>query len=148
MYTRMNPGDEHGTPAALSNMEKGDLGTARQRDREGSESPRGPGKNHTLRTHPTDRRKSRKDLTMACKVRVNRHGRLLYRIHWSGFIPVTGKEETREGSTFKDTPANRKIMEAQATLIDRDIKAGTFDYLKWFPNGNVAKYFREEKSRG
>jgi len=34
---------------------------------------------------------------------------------------------------------NRKLVEAKAVLIGREIKTGVFDYLKWFPEGNRAE---------
>ena len=33
----------------------------------------------------------------------------------------------------------RKLVEAKAVLIGREIKTGMFDYLKWFPEGNRAE---------
>ena len=36
-------------------------------------------------------------------------------------------------------------MEAKAVLIGREIKKGTFDYLKWFPEGNRAEQFRPKE---
>jgi integrase len=43
---------------------------------------------------------------------------------------------------------NRQLWEAQALLISKDIQAGTFDYLKWFPQGNKANLFVQEKEKG
>ena len=40
----------------------------------------------------------------------------------------------REQTLLKDTPENRKKLEPYATQIDREIKAGTFQYEKYFPN--------------
>jgi integrase len=39
---------------------------------------------------------------------------------------------------FRD---NRAIVEKQAAVIGAEIRAGIFDYLAWFPNGNRAKDF-------
>ena len=72
---------------------------------------------------------------MACKVKVNRHGFLAYRLYWKGM-------ESWEGSGLKDTLRNRKRLEARAELINEQMEAGTFDYLKWFPEGNKAEHFR------
>jgi hypothetical protein len=41
------------------------------------------------------------------------------------------------------SPPNRKIAEAQAVLIDHEIEHGTFDYLRWFPQGNKAEHFKQ-----
>lgn len=73
---------------------------------------------------------------MSCTVRTNRHGNLLLRIYWNSM-------ESWEGTRHKDTPANRKLLEARALLISKEIQDGTFDYLKWFPEGNKAKLLRE-----
>lgn len=40
---------------------------------------------------------------------------------------------------------NRRLVEAKAVLIGREIKKGTFDYLKWFPEGNRAEQFRPKE---
>ena len=68
---------------------------------------------------------------MACKVKVNRHGFLAFRLYWDG-------HESWEGTGLRDTPKNRQRMEARAVLISEEIEQGTFDYLKWFPEGNKA----------
>ena len=49
--------------------------------------------------------------------------------------------ESTEGTKLKDTPQNRKRLEARAQLMSEEIAAGTFDYLKWFPYGNKADQF-------
>jgi hypothetical protein len=73
---------------------------------------------------------------MACTVDTNRHKRFLrYKLYWNGM-------ESTEGTKLKDTPQNRKRLEARAQLISEEMEAGTFDYLKWFPNGNKADHFR------
>ena len=72
---------------------------------------------------------------MACKVKVNRHGHLAFRFYWNG-------REFWQGTDWKDTPKNRTKAEGKAVEITEEIKAGTFNYLKWFPNGNKADDFR------
>jgi integrase len=72
---------------------------------------------------------------MACKVQVNRHGHLAFRLYWDGI-------ESWEGTGLKDTSKNRQRMEARAVLMSEEIERGEFDYLKWFPNGNKAEEFR------
>jgi integrase len=74
---------------------------------------------------------------MACKVKVNRHGFLAFRLYWD-------RNESWEGTEWKDTPKNRTRAEARAVLISEQIDNGTFDYLKWFPDGNKACLFRGE----
>ena len=71
---------------------------------------------------------------MACVVKVNRHGYLAYRLYWNGM-------ESHEGTRLRDTPANRAKIEARACGISDEMKAGTFDYLRWFPHGNKAGHF-------
>jgi integrase len=72
---------------------------------------------------------------MACTVKVNRHGRLAFRLYWSGL-------ESWEGTQWKDTPKNRERALARALLMSEEIEQGTFEYLKWFPEGNRAHQFR------
>ena len=44
---------------------------------------------------------------MACKVKVNRHGFLAFRLYWNG-------TESWEGTGLKDNAKNRKRVEARA----------------------------------
>jgi len=78
---------------------------------------------------------------MACRVKNNGHGHLAFRI----YSPALPPDGAWEGTDLADTPDNRKLAEAQAVLISREIKKGTFDYLKWFPNGNKAHLFRPQE---
>jgi len=75
---------------------------------------------------------------MACKVKVNRHGLLALRLYWDG-------RESWEGTGLKDTPRNRERMQARAVLISEEMERGTFDYLKWFPEGNRAAQLRPKQ---
>src|SRR5262245_38869026 len=68
---------------------------------------------------------------MACKVKVNRHRYLAFRLYWNGI-------KAWEGTGLKDNSKNRQRVEARAVLISEEMERGTFDYLKWFPNGNKA----------
>jgi len=72
---------------------------------------------------------------MACKVKTNRHGFLAFRFYWNG-------GEFWQGTGWRDTPKNRAKAEGKALEITDEIKAGTFSYLKWFPEGNKADEFR------
>jgi integrase len=74
---------------------------------------------------------------MACRVKVNRHAFLAFRLFWN-------RIRSWEGTGLKDTPEHRKLVEAQAILISQEIEHGTFDYLKWFPHGNKAHLFRPQ----
>jgi integrase len=77
---------------------------------------------------------------MACQVRVNRHGNLCLRLYWQG--RDWQEQVTNRGRPARDNPANRKRIEARAELINEEMAAAAFDYLKWFPNGNRAHEFR------
>ncbi len=46
-----------------------------------------------------------------------------------------------EATALRDNPENRERMQRQAELIGAEIRAGQFDYLKWFPYGNRAADF-------
>ena len=72
---------------------------------------------------------------MACKVKVNQHGFLAFRLYWNC-------HESWEGTEWRDTPKNRERAEARAVLISEQMDNGSFDYLKWFPEGNKAHLFR------
>jgi hypothetical protein len=74
---------------------------------------------------------------MGCSVRTNRHGYLAFRLHFHGM-------ESHEGTKFKDTPENRRKVEARVRVIDQEIRDGVFDYLRWFPTGNLAARFHRD----
>ncbi len=73
---------------------------------------------------------------MGCTVKRNRHGYLAFRWYRDG-------TESLEGTKLKDTPENRRKVEAIARVIDQEMRDGTFDYLRWFPEGNLAAKFRK-----
>lgn len=77
---------------------------------------------------------------MPCTVRATRHGYLAYRLRWRGLPGYEAQERT--GLT--DTAANRKKLEARARVISDEMKAGTFDYLRWFPEGSSATELRSK----
>src|SRR5215472_7162951 len=72
---------------------------------------------------------------MACKVKVNQHGYLAFRLYWND-------REDWQGTDWKNTEKNRIKAHGRALEISEQMKAGTFNYLKWFPNGNRAHEFR------
>jgi hypothetical protein len=72
---------------------------------------------------------------MSCKVKVNRTV-----ISPFGFIGT--RRESWEGTGLKDNARNRQRAEVRAVLISEEMERGTFDYLKWFPEGNKADEFR------
>jgi integrase len=77
---------------------------------------------------------------MACKVKVNRHGFLAFRLYWNAL-------KLWEGTRLKDTPKNRQRMEARAVLISEEMERGQVDYLRWFPEGNSADRFRPKDQK-
>jgi integrase len=77
---------------------------------------------------------------MSCFVRTNRHGNLCLRPFWQG--DEWQERVNKRGKPVKDTPANRERAELRAKIISEEMEAGTFDYLRWFPNGNRAAEFR------
>ena len=79
---------------------------------------------------------------MGCRIKRNRHGYLAFRLIGQG-IPGG---RSWEGIALKDIPENRRLAEAKATLIDAEMKDGSFNYLQWFPHGNRAGYFDGQKT--
>jgi len=75
---------------------------------------------------------------MGCTIGKNRHGNLYFRLYHEG-------EEWPEAirPPLKDTEENRRRAEQRSRVIDAEIKAGMFDYLRWFPLGNRAGKFRK-----
>jgi hypothetical protein len=56
-----------------------------------------------------------KEITlMACKVKVNRHGYLAFRLYWNGL-------ESWEGTGWKNSPKNRERAEARALIMTEAI---------------------------
>jgi len=76
---------------------------------------------------------------VSCIIKTNRVGNLAYQLFFN-------RIRTWEGTKLKDTEENRRLLEAHAVLISHEIKKGTFDYLKWFPNGNRAHLFQAKQS--
>jgi len=74
------------------------------------------------------------------RIRANQHGHLAIRLRFDG-------RQSHEGTKLKDTPENRLRVEERARVIDRKIRDGTFEYLHWFPDGNLAAVFRKEEVR-
>jgi Arm DNA-binding domain len=75
----------------------------------------------------------------ACFVETTRAGRLRFRFRWK--LPNGRRRFFAEATILSDTSHNRRLAEKEAALIGAEIRAGVFDYLKWFPNGNRANDF-------
>jgi integrase len=69
---------------------------------------------------------------MAFRIGKTRHGNLVLR----GDLD---KEQFWEGTGLKDTPENRQALEKKCLVINYEIAHGTFDYERWFPQGNRSK---------
>lgn len=75
---------------------------------------------------------------MPCTIRTTRRGYLAYRLRWRSLPGYEAQERTG----LKDTVPNRKKLEARARVISDEMAAGTFDYLRWFPQGSKAQELR------
>ena len=76
---------------------------------------------------------------MACRVHVNQHGNLYFRLDSKG-------RGWQEATPWKDQPKSRIKAEAKAVLISDEMRAKTFDYPHWFPDGNRIDEFRPKQS--
>jgi integrase len=81
----------------------------------------------------------RKKKRQACSVEVTASG--LLRFRFRARMPSGAERKFAEATALRDTPQNRDRVQRQAQLIGAEIRAGAFDYLKWFPNGNRASEF-------
>ena len=59
-----------------------------------------------------------------------KNGKLYVDFRWQG-------RRRREYTALKDTDSNRKRLDKVAKSIERDIKAGRFDYAKYFPESSA-----------
>jgi len=71
---------------------------------------------------------------VGCKVRTTSSGYLAYRLR-SKLVPGY---QSQERTGLRDTPTNRKRLDARARVIADEMAAGSFDYVRWFPNGSKA----------
>lgn len=81
----------------------------------------------------------RKVRRQACAVEVTPGG--LLRFRFRAKMPGGAMSRFAEATALRDTPQNRDRVSRQAELIGAEIRAGQFDYLKWFPHGNRASEF-------
>jgi len=80
-------------------------------------------------------RRSRRAPRQGCWVEPTRGGLLRFRFRWR----MPGESDLRkfaETTELRDTPENRALLGKQAAIIGAEIRAGTFDYARWFPGGN------------
>ena len=64
------------------------------------------------------------------------------------FLTAAEGLESHEGTALKDTKENRPKVERRAQIITDEMEEGTFDYLRWFPEGNLATRFRGREGTG
>ena len=88
----------------------------------------------------------RKIRYQACSVEVTSAGLLRFRFRWK--TPDGVARRFAEATALRDTRQNRRRVERQAELMGAEIRAGAFNYLTWFPNGNrAAEYLAAPGSR-
>ena len=75
----------------------------------------------------------------SCVVQTTSAGLLRFRFRWK--TPDGCARKFAEATALRDTAEDRQRVERQAEVIGAEIRAGTFDYLKWFPNGNRTAEF-------
>ena len=54
----------------------------------------------------------------------------------------------REQTLMPDTPENRAALEARLVVIEAEIKAGTFDYGRYFPDSLRTRRFGHDRVDG
>jgi integrase len=79
-------------------------------------------------------------MRVGCKVKRNQHRNLALRLFFNGLRSWEGIRG------LKDTPENRRFLEAKALIISREMRERTFDYCRWFPDGNLAHLFKRLKA--
>src|SRR5437879_1558820 len=79
----------------------------------------------------------------ACVVQTTPAGLLRFRFRWK--LPNGAVQKFAEATALNDTPENRQRVERQAEMIGAEIRAGAFDYLRWFPNGNRAAQYQADR---
>ena len=84
------------------------------------------------------RRRARRQ---GCWIERTSGGFLRLRFRWR-LTAETGLHKFSETTDLPDTPENRFLLAKRASVIGAEIGAGTFDYLRWFPNGSKAAYFK------
>jgi Arm DNA-binding domain len=79
-------------------------------------------------------------MPVGCIVKTNQNGNLALRLFFKGLRSWEGIR------ALKDTPENRDFLRAKAKVISREIREGKFDYLRWFPDGNLAHLFQRNEA--
>jgi len=79
-------------------------------------------------------------MSVGCIVKTNQNGNLALRLFFNGLRSWEGIRG------LKDTPENRDFLKAKAKVISREIREKKFDYLRWFPDGNLAHLFKRDNA--
>src|SRR5216684_3167789 len=83
--------------------------------------------------------RKRKVRRQACSIEITSTGLLRFRFRWK--TPDGAVKKFAEATALRESPENLARVKRQAELVGAEIRAGTFDYLKWFPHGNRAAEF-------
>lgn len=65
----------------------------------------------------------------------------LLRFRFRSAMPDGRRRRFTEATLLPDTPENRVLAGRQAAVIAAELRAGTFNYLRWFASGNCAAAF-------
>ena len=76
---------------------------------------------------------------------VRARGKILY-INFRCYLPGGRRVRCDESTGLTDNKKNRKAVEAKDRAIKYHLRAGTFDYLTYFPDGSKAKFFKRPTS--
>jgi integrase len=68
---------------------------------------------------------------MSCRV-IRKRNQLVYRLYFDN-------RQHEQTTAWRDTASNRKIADGRAQEMSNEIKAGSFKYEEWFPNGRLTK---------
>jgi integrase len=81
--------------------------------------------------------RKRRACRQGCWIESTRGGLLRFRFRWQmpGELHFRKCSETTE---LRDTAENRTLLGRQAAILGAEIRAGTFDYSRWFPSGKHA----------
>ncbi len=82
---------------------------------------------------------------VGCSVGATSGGKLRLRFR----APCPGRGDAylyAETTALDDTPENRARLDAVCQVIGGEIRAGTFDYVKWFPQGRQAGHWIRDRA--
>src|SRR5262249_1257729 len=80
------------------------------------------------------REQSDRDGPVGCSIQTTQDGCLAFRLSFAGL-------ESSEATLLPATAENRRHARDRARVIEQEMSDGTFDYLRWFPEGSLASRF-------